>query len=200
LKKRQKIPLTPQEILSDHQKQIYNLYCQGLSNKEIALKLNLEQRSVATQLSRIRKKAENLSFTYKIEPGAEHAQLPVQQDSPADELKKKIRDDPGFFKLIFDRYTSNEESTDENRYRLASAGRDPALLLTTRAKNIKIMAASGKDADSSKIVVKMDKKTRKVLKDYLQKQQILPVQTYWDDGSAVYLVTSNDLKKMQQLL
>jgi FixJ family two-component response regulator len=60
----------PREILSAQQKQIYELYKHGLSNKQIAVKLNLEQRSIATQLSRIRKKAAKLPLTYKIEPGA----------------------------------------------------------------------------------------------------------------------------------
>jgi DNA-binding CsgD family transcriptional regulator len=196
--KLEQIPLIPQDILSVQQKQIYKLYCQGLSNKKIAEELNLEQRSVATQLSRIRKKAANLGFTYKIEQGAEYAQYQVQQDSPADELKKKIQNDPGFFKLMFNRYGKNENSQKENSYRFASTGQDTALLLTVRAKQVKTIVVSSKGSSLGRIAVKMGKDARKVLGDYLYKQKIKPLQTYWDDGSAVYLVTPGDFKKMQQ--
>lgn len=196
----QKELLIPEGILSPQQKQIYKLHCQGLSNKEIAGKLNLDQRSVATQLSRIRKKAANLALTYKIEPGAEHAKYPVQQNSTAGELLKKIQDDPGFFKLMFNRYATNEESARENRYRLASTGQDSALLFNARAKQIKTIAASGSCLNRDKAVVKIGKKARYVLREFFQKQKIQPVQTYWDDGSAVYLVTLRDLEKMRQIL
>ena len=195
-----KLLLVPQEILSAQQKQIYELYKHGFSNKQIASKLNLEQRSVATQLSRIRKKAANLPLTYKIEPGAEHVQYPVQQNSTAGELKKKIQDDPGFFKLMFNRYATNDEFPKENRYQLASTGQDAGLLFTARAKYIKCMVLSGNTIGHDNIVVKIEKKARQLLREYLHKQKIRPVQTHWDDGSAVYLVTSSDFERMQQLL
>jgi len=195
-----KIPLVPLEMLSTQQKQIYELYCQGLSNKEIAAKLNLEQKPVATQLTRIRKKAVNLPFTYKFDHGAEHAQYSEQQVSPSDELKKRIQDDPGFFKLMFNRYAVNGTYPNENRYQLASAGQDSGLLFTARAKHVKTMAITGKGLCNGKVVVKMEKTSRQVLGDYLQIQKIQPVQTFWDDGSAIYLVTPRDIKKMQQLL
>lgn len=60
------VPLISQEMLSAQQKQIYAMHRQGLSNKEIAVKLSLGQRTVATQLSRIRKKAANLPSIYRI--------------------------------------------------------------------------------------------------------------------------------------
>lgn len=197
--KSKEIGQLPQNILSERQKQIYALYRQGLSNKEIAENLGISPRVVATQLSRIRKKAARLDFTYKMEPGAEHALMP-DTESPAEQLKKKIRDDPGFFKLMFEMYASNKESVSENRYRLASAGLDPARLSTIRAKQIKVLTASGKDSGSGKIVVKMGKKNRQALSKFLHKQKIQPMQTYWDDGSAVYLVSPSDAKKMGQLL
>lgn len=195
-----KLLLLPYEILSSQQKEIYKLYRQGLSNKEIAAKLNLEQRTVSTQLSRMRKKAANLSYTYKIEPGAEHACLTARQDSPANQLKKKIREDPGFFTLMYERYASEDKPAKENRLRLAAAGQESKLLSSGRAMKIKILAATGKDGNSSKIAIKMDKENRALLRDYLQRQKIRPVQTYWDDKSAVFLVSPRDAKKIQWLL
>lgn len=100
------LTVIPENMLSNQQKQIYELCCQGFSNKDISRILNLKQKTVATQLSRIRKKAAGLDFTYKIEPGAEHACCQVKQNSPASELKKKIRDDPGFFRLMYLKYAT----------------------------------------------------------------------------------------------
>ncbi|MDD4169652.1 MAG: sigma-70 region 4 domain-containing protein [Desulfotomaculaceae bacterium] len=193
--------LIPLEILSAQQKQIYKMHDHGLSNKEIAEKLNIEQRAVATQLSRIRKKGANLNYTYKIEPVAEYARNPaLQQNSPANQLKKKIRDDPGFFKLMYNKYATEEESPNKNKYMLASATQDSLLLFNARAKQIKMLAASGSCSSHDKVVVKIDKKSRKLLREYLMKQEMRPVQSYWDDGSAVYLVTLYELENMQNIL
>jgi len=194
------IPLIPQEVLSTQQKQIYKLYCQGVSNKDIALKLKIEQRTVATQLSRIRKKAANIDFTYKIKQGAEPVKLHAQQDSPAFELIQKIQNDPGFFELMFNKYATNEESSKENKYRLAPVGQNSSLLFTTRARQIKMMALTGTVLSNGKVVVKIEKKNRRALAEYFQKQKIQPVQTYWDDGSALYMVTYCELKNIEQLL
>jgi len=198
-----KIPLISPDNLSSQQKQIYNLYCQGVSNKEISVKLNIDQRAVATQLSRIRKKAANLSLaslTYKIIPRAELVQNSTQYNSNASELKKKIHDDPGYFKLMFNRYAADKESHSENRYRLASAGKDAKLLFSARAKHIKVMVKSGKNLGHDKLVVKIRKEDRQVAREYLEKQKLKPLQIYWDDGSAVYLVTTREMEKIQQLL
>ncbi len=196
----QKKLLVPREILSAQQKQIYELYKHGLSNKQIAVKLNLEQRSIATQLSRIRKKAAKLPLTYKIEPGAEHVQYSARQNSTAGELKKRIRDDPGFFQLMFNRYATNDGFPKENKYQLASIGQSSALLFSERAKRIKIMELSASYSRHDIFAVKIEKKVRLALKEYLHKQKISPIQTFWDDGSAIYLVTSRDLEQIQQLL
>lgn len=189
--------LLPQGKLSAQQKQIYQLYCEGLSNKDIAAKLAIEQRAVATQLFRIRKKAANLNHTYKIEPGAEHALAQEPKDYTASELKKKLRADPGFFKLMFNRYATNEEAKDEDRYQLASTGRDSSLLFSSRAKMLTVL---GNSKNRDMLVVKIDKKVRQVLKEYFQKQKIRPLEIYWDDGSAIYLVTERDIKIMKHLL
>lgn len=194
------IPLMPPEILSDRQMQIYQLYCRGMANKEIARKLSLDPRVVATQLSRIKKKAANLNFTYKIEPGAEYAHLQHQLNSPAEQLKKKFREDPGFFSLMFDRYASNDEPAGENRFRLASAGFNPELLSSARARRLKIIAISGRNSGKATLAVKIDRKDRQVLKHFLEENKIRPVETYWDDGSAIYLLSPRDLRKIQQLL
>lgn len=189
----------PQEILSKQQKQIYELLCQGLTNNEIAVKLNIAQRSVATQLSRIKKKVFDLDYTYKIKTGAEHAQYLLPQISPADELKKRIKEDPGFFKLLFNRYASNEGLPDENKYRLASSACNSTLLHNNRAKQMKIMAARGGCSSADKIAVKIEIKARIELREYLQKQQIRPLQINWEDGSAVYLIKPRHAKKLQQI-
>lgn len=197
---RKEIPPTPQEALSNQQKKIFTLYQQGLSNKEIALKLNLNPKTVASQLSRIRRKGANLTYTYKIEPGAEHVLNSTQKDSPSSELKKKIRNDPGFFSLMYNRYTTNKEASSETKYQTAAAGNDPVLLLNNRSKSIKILTRSGKILNHEKAVMKMDKNAWWLLRSYLQTQKIRPVQTFWDDGSAVYLVSPREVKIMKQLL
>ena len=192
--------IAPQDILSKQQKQIYRLLCQGLSNKEIAVKLKIEPRSVATQLSRIKKKVSNLGYTYKIETGAEHVQYSLPTSSPADELKKRIRDDPGFFKLMFKKYASNEETQNENVYRLASSSPCSSTLLhNNRAKQIKIMAACGGCSSCDKIAARIEKPERIRLREYLQKQQIRPLHINWDDGSAVYLIKPRHIKRLQQI-
>lgn len=190
-----KVPLIPRQLLSKQQQEIYELHCWGLSNKEIAVRLNLEPGVVSTQLSRMRKKAEKLSFTYKIEPGAEHAQNSKHQDSPAEKLKKTIRDDPGFFKLMFNRYASDRAPRDENSYRLASSGLDLKLLFKARSRHYNILAATGKGLK----VIKLKKEDQKLLGVFLNTKKISPVQIYWDDGTAVYLVTTNAVKKIKQL-
>jgi len=150
--------MIPQKILSKQQRQICKLLSQGLSNKEIAAKLNIEQRSVATQLSRTKMKISNLDYTYKIKTGAEHAQYLLLPSSPADELKKRIKEDPGFFTLMFNKYASNEEPPDENKYRLASSSACSSTLLhKNRAKQMKIMAACGGCSNCDKIAVKIEK-------------------------------------------
>ncbi len=196
----QRDPLIPYCMLSNQQKQIYELHNNGYSNKQIAIELNIEQRSVATQLSRIRKKAVKLPITYKIEPGAEHVHNSVQKSSTASELKKKIRDDPGFFKLMFNRYATNDDFSKENRCQLASLGQASSLLYKQRTKHIKFMELSGSCSGHDKYIVKFEKKARNILHEYLYKQKIHPIQTFWDDGSAVYLVTSRELEKIKQLL
>ncbi|MDD3653309.1 MAG: sigma-70 region 4 domain-containing protein [Desulfotomaculaceae bacterium] len=192
--------LIPQEILSTQQKQIYIMHSQGLSNKKVAENLNIEPRAVATQLSRIRKKAAKLKHTYKIEPRTEYAQNPAMRNSPADQLKKKIRDDPGFFKLMFQKYATEDESLNKNKYMLASATQDPALLFNTRVKQIKAIVASGSCSSHDKVVIKIDKRARQMLREYLIKEQIRPLQSYWDDGSAVYQVTISELENMKHIL
>lgn len=192
--------MAPQDILSKQQKQIYRLLCQGLSNKEIAVKLNIEPRSVATQLSRIKKKVSNLGYTYKIEAGAEHDQYSLPPISPAEELKKRIKDDSGFFKLMFNKYASNEETQNENVYRLASSSPCSSTLLhNNRAKQIKIMAACGGCSSCDKIAARIEKTERIRLREYLQKLQIRPLHINWDDGSAVYLIGSKYVKRLQQI-
>ncbi len=192
--------MIPQEILSKQQKQICQLLSQGLSNKEIAAKLNIEQRSVATQLSRIKKKVSNLGYTYKIETGAEHAQYFLPPSSPADELKKRIKEDPGFFTLMFNKYASNEEPPDVNKCLLVSSiVCSSTLLHNNRAKQMKIIAACGGCSSCDKIAVKIEKKARIELREYLQKQQIRPLQINWDDGSAVYLIKPRHIKRLQQI-
>lgn len=189
--------LIPQGKLSAQQKQIYQLYCEGFSNKEIAGKLDIEQRAVATQLLRIRKKAANLSHTYKIEPGAEHALNKRSIDYTAGELKKKLQEDPGFFKLMFTRYATNENAKDENRYQLASAGRDSSLLFSSRAKTLTVL---GHSKNREMLVVKIGKTDRQALQEYFLKQKISPIEISWDDGSGIYLVTERDIEIMKQVL
>ncbi len=197
------VPLIAHASLSPQQKQIYNLYCQGVSNKEISVILNIDQRAVATQLSRFRKKSVKLSLsslTYKIIPGAELVQNQTKNDFIADGLKKKIRDDPGYFKLMFNRYATNDESRGENRYRLASAGQDAKLLFNARAKHIKAMGKNGNSLGHDKFIIKIRKEDRQIARDYLDKQKLRPLQIYWDDGSAVYLVTKRDMERIRELI
>jgi DNA-binding CsgD family transcriptional regulator len=197
LKSKNQNILIPQGKLSNQQKQIYKLYCEGFTNKEIAAKLDLSQRVVATQLLRIRKKAANLNLTYKIEPGAEHALNQRSTEHTAFDLKRKMQEDPGFFKLMFSRYATNEETKDENRYQLASTGLDPSLLFSTRAKMLTVL---GNTPKKNMFVVKIDKNNRKVLKDFFQKQKIRPLEVFWDDGSGTYLVKEHELEIIKQLL
>jgi DNA-binding CsgD family transcriptional regulator len=197
LKSKNQNILIPKGQLSAQQKQIYQLYCEGLSNKDIAAKLDIEQRAVATQLLRIRRKAANLNHTYKIEPGAEHASEQSSKEYTANELKKKLREDPGFFKLMFSRYATNEEVKNENRYQLASTGKDSSLLFSSRVKTLTVL---GNSKNRDMLVVKIGKKDRQELKDYFQKQKIRPMEVHWDDGSGVYLVTERDLEAMKQFL
>jgi DNA-binding CsgD family transcriptional regulator len=189
--------LIPPGKLSSQQKQIYQLYCEGFSNKDIAAKLDINQRAVATQLFRIRKKAGNLNHTYKIEPGAEHALNQKPKDYTAGELKKQIREDPGFFKLMFSRYATNEEAKAENRYQIASTGCDSSLLFSSRAKMLTVL---GNSKNRDMLVVKIEKKARQELKDYFQKQKIRPLEIHWDDGSGIYLVKERDIEIIKQLL
>jgi DNA-binding CsgD family transcriptional regulator len=187
----------PQGKLSTQQKQIHQLHSEGLSNKDIAAKLTIDQRAVATQLLRIRKKAANLNHAYKIEPRAEHALEQELKDYTASELKKRIREDPGFFKLMFSRYATNEEAKDENKYQLASTGCDTSLLFSSRAKMLTVL---GNAKNRDMLVVKIGKEARQELKEYFQKQKIRPLEIHWDDGSATYLVRVRDIEIMQQLL
>jgi DNA-binding CsgD family transcriptional regulator len=197
LKSKNQNILIPKGELSAQQKQIYQLYSGGFSNKDIAAKLGIEQRAVATQLLRIRRKAANLNHTYKIEPGAEHASEQSSKEYTANELKKKLREDPGFFKLMFSRYATNKEVKNENRYQLASTGKDSSLLFSSRVKTLTIL---GNSKNRDMLVVKIAKKDRQELKDYFQKQKIRPLEVYWDDGSGVYLVSERDLEAMKQFL
>lgn len=189
--------LIPQAKLSAQQKQIYQLHCEGLSNKDIAARLDIEQRAVATQLFRIRKKAAALTHTYKIEPGAEHALKPELQGNTAGELKTKLQEDPGFFKLMFQRYATNEIAEDENMHRLASSGGESSLLFSSRAKMLSVL---GNSKNRDKLVLKVGEKERKELKDYFLKQNIRPLEIHWDDGTGTYLVTERDIEKIKQLL
>jgi DNA-binding CsgD family transcriptional regulator len=183
-------------MLSAQQKQIYKLYHEGLSNKDIAAKLDIEPRAVATQLYRIRKKASALNHTYKIEPGAEHA-LNQETKGTASELKKKLQEDPAFFKLMFKRYATNEKAEDENSYQLASTGQDSSLLFSSR---VKMLAALGNSKNRDMLVLKVGEKERKELKNFFQKQKIRPFEIHWDDGRGIYMVTERDIEIIKQLL
>lgn len=192
--------LVPLEVLSAQQKQIYKLHSDGFSNKDIAGKLNIEQRSVAAQLSRIRKKAAALDYTYKIKPGAESDGKWILPNSPADELKKKIQEDPGFFSLMFNRYAVEQEPVNENKFQLASAIQDSVLLTAHRIKKIKTIAASGCCSRHDQIAVKLDQESRHKLSKYLQNQKLRPAQMFWDDGSAIYLMTTRELENIRNIL
>jgi len=59
---------------------------------------------------------------------------------------------------MFNKYASNEEPPDENKYRLASSSACSSTLLhKNRAKQMKIMAACGGCSNCDKIAVKIEK-------------------------------------------
>lgn len=211
------LPEIEPKILSKQQMQIYELAKQGLSNKEIANQLGIKQNYVSTQLSRIRAKALKLKFKYKIESGAEHVSITKCPGSPADELRKKIETDPGFIKMMRIQYGTNEEQSREDKLRVASAGGEQKILSVTRGRRIKIHSVAGKSkslenplshygkygtisSQNGKVVLKLTKEQRKLVKDYLCSKGIKPFETFWDDGSAIYLVSVADLKNINQIV
>lgn len=196
-RKRQKLPEIPASELSEQQRAIYELARKNLSNKEIAGKLGIEARNVALQLSRIRKKAEDLGYTYKIEPGAEHAQNTGL--SPAQELKDKIKNDPGFISLMYQRYGTGQEQTKENRFQLAAAGGAQRELFKERAKHLKAIIYGGQNSEE-KILLRLSGQQRKQLRRFFSQNKITPIQTFWDDESAVYKVTFQEFKEIQRQL
>lgn len=148
------LPPVPLMLLSRQQAEIYRLARLGLSNREIAIRLDLRESQVATQLSRIRRKAAQMKFTYKSLPGAEHALgaekngadrkcAAARPGSPAYELKQKMETDPGFFQLMRRRYGSDlEDRGSEEFFLTASLGIDRALR-RARAACIKIQTVGG---------------------------------------------------------
>jgi predicted DNA-binding protein YlxM (UPF0122 family) len=196
-------------ILSKQQMQIHQLAKQGYSNKEIAIQLNIKQNNVSTQLSRIRAKVSKLKFIYKVDSEAVQVSNKNWPCSPADELKKKIETDPGFIKMMRIRYGTNEEQSEEDKLRIASAGGEQKMLFFTRGRHIKMHSLAGKSksmenplsySQSDKVVLKLTKEQRKLVKDYLCCKGIKPFETFWDDGTAYYLVSVSDLKNIKQII
>ncbi|OPZ73860.1 MAG: hypothetical protein BWY80_00803 [Firmicutes bacterium ADurb.Bin456] len=101
---------------------------------------------------------------------------------------------------MFSRYATNDGFSRENSYQLASLGQASSLLYKQRAKHLKLLELSGSCHDNVKQIVKVDKDTRSILHQYLCKQKIYPVQTFWDDGSAYYLFTAGELEKIKEIL
>ena len=169
----------------------------NLSNKKIAQKLGIETRNVALQLSRMRKKAKQLEFTYKIQPGAEHAQN--SGPTPVQELKEKLQNDPGFISLMYQRYGTEDEPSKESSFQLVAAGGDRHKLFKIRAKHLKTLA-QGSGNSEGKTLIKLSKEQRKHLKHFLSPNRMIPTETFLDDGGAIYKVTQYQLKEIQKQL
>jgi len=169
----------------------------NLSNKKIAQKLGIETRNVALQLSRMRKKAKQLEFTYKIQPGAEHAQN--SGPTPVQELKEKLQNDPGFISLMYQRYGTEDEPSKESSFQLVAAGGDQQKLFKIRAKHLKTLA-QGSGNSEEKILLKLSREQRRHLKHFLSLNKMTPMETFWDDSGAIYKVTPHQLKEIQKKL
>lgn len=191
------IPDIPINKLSQQQKAIYLLAKQNIGNKEIAHILGLEPRNVAMQLSRIRKKAENLPITYKIEPGAEHTQKSVP--SPLQELKGIVQNDPGYVSLMYQRYGTNRRPLKERRSQLAAAGKESGYLYKERAKAIRTLSVASKYGEEF-FLLKLTREQVRQLKGFFSQRGLKPIDNFWEDGSSLYKIHLVDFIEIRKLL
>lgn len=192
-----KIPELPISELSEQQKSIYELARQRISNKEISERLGLDPRHVSNQLSRIRKKAKKLDFTYKIEPGAEPAY--DTKASPLQELQNVINNDPGYVSLIYQRYGTECKSANEVRSQLAAAGIQNGQLYKQRAKHLRTLVCSAKNSNET-VLLKLNKNHLKKVKGFLTSKDLTVVDRFWDDESVVCKVTMQKLHEIKMHL
>lgn len=189
-----KIPELPVSVLSEQQKSIYDLARQGISNKEISKRLGLDPRHVSNQLSRIRKKAKEINFTYKIEPGAEHTQN--TKASPLQELQNVIKNDPGYVSLIYQRYGTESKLSREVRSQSAASGLENRQLYKQRAKHLRTLVFSNKNS-SETVLLKLNTLHLKKLRGFIAIRELTVVDRFWDDESIVCKVTRQKLHDLE---
>lgn len=193
---RTEIPEIPEAALSAQQRSICRLAAANLSNREIGEKLGIDPRNVAVQLSRIRKKIENFGYTYKLEPGAEPDLN--RAISPAQALKNRIHNDPGYIILLYQRYGTERDISKQDRSMLAAAEKD-ADLNRGRLKRLKLMSCAGKKGEGT-MLMKLSRETRKRLKRFSILKGNALIESYWDDGSAIYRVTRREYEQVRDCL
>ncbi|HBV98559.1 MAG: hypothetical protein JL50_20985 [Peptococcaceae bacterium BICA1-7] len=193
---RTEIPDIPETALSAQQKSIYRLAAANLNNKEIGDKLGIDPRNVAVQLSRIRKKMKNLGYTYKLEPRAEPDQN--REVSPAQALKNRIHNDPGYIILLYQRYGTGSDISKQDRSMLAAVEKDSALS-RGRLKRLKLMSCAGKKGEGS-VLMKLSRENRDRLKRFSALKGNAIIESYWDDGSAIYKVTRREFEQVRDCL
>jgi DNA-binding CsgD family transcriptional regulator len=200
-KKPASLPEVDMRQLSPQQKEIYRMTREGLKYKKIAEMLGIKVSQVSSQLCRIRKKAkeQEQAYVYKNTPGAEPARKHRGLVSPAEELKQKMQADPGFFRLLREKYGDGGVLPREEGVRLSSAsGGDaggPVL-----SQRIKVLSASGKGANSNRVVVRLNARQKKSAARFLKQRKLSPVKSNWDDGSSLFIMSTEELEGLRSEL
>ncbi len=187
------------ELLSSQQRLIYQMAREGIRYNQIAQRLGIKISQVTSQLCRIRKKARFRESVGQNGPEAGRILNENQLVSPAEELKRKICTDPGFFSLMRKKYGSDEVLPREDALRLACTG-EGKNSNTFIIKKIKILSAAGKAGQNNRVVVKLDRYQKKIAAPYLKQKKIYPVVTHWDDGSSLFVMSKEELEGLKREL
>jgi len=100
---------------------------------------------------------------------------------------------------MYQRYGTDQKQPKENRFQLTAAGGAQRELFKERAKHLKTVVHGSKISEEN-ILLKLSKQQRNQLKHYLSQNKITPLETFWDDDSAVYKVTYHEFKEIQKQL